>query len=461
MSTQNTDWKSRLMSVAGAMDLKPAPEPVQSAPKAETTETVPETTTEPKSEETSPAEAHTATAVSQASPSVPLPDISSLPSLSDDELKNMREQGQQRGQWAQAAAQKLLQLLASLQILEDQARQDPDIVLSDEFRTKRQQIEAGLAQIQDAGGSEELRARLGFSKMLEEIRATNPHDRKAVQDIIHRVLATGRRRVASVEEAAAFDKAKSWPREAIFLGREVYMRRQLKAGEQYTPADNALESTFRHFIEAVRKARKAEKKDKISAMKERGSVEGKLRGQRGIIRGEKGVYYLYSPKRKEGDREYFEGHGVLEVRDDNKDVKRQPFLVIHVLETEGSLNWLSDNHNGQRTSLPLFWLQRGSVITRQDRRLKPDEFNRAVRMIRTLRALITRNDPELPKPQTQVEKQPEQVLAPETPMVASNPEAVPVAEVIIQPVAPAEEISVPVAEAPAAPKPSRAKRARK
>jgi hypothetical protein len=313
----------------------------------------------------------------------------------------MKEEAKGKSQWAQAAAAKVLELSQALQLLEEQAKADPDLVLSDEYREKRMKIEAALISVQDAGGSEELRKRLEFSKLLEEIRRTDAKDPNAVYGAIEKVLASGRRRRASAEEAEVFDKTHSWPAGTIFLGREAYLRRDLKPGEEYSLADKALEATLRHLIDAFKKNRRSEVREKIASMKERAraSAGGELRNPRWILDGKAGFYYLYFPPQRQGERQHLEGHALLEVRNhNNRDSRREPFYVVHVLESLGSLSWMSDSRNGQRVSLPLFWLQKNAVITSPDKRLKEDDFKRAVRLMRTIRALILNS----PKPKAEV-----------------------------------------------------------
>jgi hypothetical protein len=412
----NKTLQEQLQLVADELELAPSPTPIPAPQTAENSaQTAPaasvgQTTEEPAAAETEVSASmpetvprQTASAASSETVQVkhtgPLPEISALPTLTEEDVRKMKEEAKGKSQWAQAAAAKVLELSQALHLLEEQAKADPDIVLSDEYLEKRTRIEEALGRLQDAGGSEELRKRLEFSKLLEEVRRVDAKDPSAVHDAIGKVLASGRRRKASAEEAGVFDKNRSWPAGTIFLGREAYLRRDLKPGEEYSSADKALEATLRHLIDAFKKNRRSEVEGKISSMKERGSADGQLRNPRAILDGEAGVYYLYSPKRIEGDRQYFEGHALLEVRDNNRDSKREPFYVVHVLESLGSLSWMSDPRNGQRVSLPLFWLQRGSVITSKDKRLSPEDFKRAVGLMRTILALISLN---APKPEAEV-----------------------------------------------------------
>lgn len=369
-------WQDKLTEEAGKLGLKPQATTVvaEETPK----------TAEPPAADTIPgatAEQKTAPAVSNE----PLPELPDDVSINPQQIL---KEATERKQWAQAAGQKFFEIEEGLKKLEEMAAADPDVVISPAYQTERQRLQNLHDQLGTVGG-EELQKRLRFAKLIEEIRRADARNFDAVQAMIAKILETGRYRLATTEEFKSFAAAKKCPWGTVFYARRTYIPAipAEKAAEwKITPATRMLESAFRKMIVAAREHDRSEVEVKIASMKERGRNK-----PIDILNGTRGLYYLYSPQREKGGVKIREGHVLLEVRDDNRDLQREPFLVVHVAEALGSLAWMNDGRG--RESFPLYWLQRGFVPHNPKRPLEDNDRKRAVGMIATVRALIQFNTP--------------------------------------------------------------------
>jgi hypothetical protein len=369
-------WQDNLVKEAGKLGLKPQAMTVA----AEETPKV----AEPPAADTIPgatAEQKTAPAVSNE----PLPELPDDVSINPQQIL---KEATERKQWAQAAGQKFFEIEEGLKKLEEMAAADPDVVISPAYQTERQRLQNLHDQLGTVGG-EELQKRLRFAKLIEEIRRADARNFNAVQAMIAKILETGRYRLATTEEFKSFVAAKKCPWGAIlnYAGKTYIpaIPAEKAAEWKITPATRMLESAFRKMIVAAKEHHRSEVEVKITSIKERGGNK-----PIDLLNGTRGLYYLYSPQREKGGVKIREGHVLLEVRDDNRDPKREPFLVVHVAEALGSLTWMND---GRRDSFPLYWLQRGFVPHNPKRPLEDNDRRRAVGMIATVRALIQFNTP--------------------------------------------------------------------
>ncbi len=328
-----------------------------------------------------------------------------IPTLKAIETK-VEEEVNVSKQWAEAAGRKLAQLdeniekiQAEISKVERRIREESDLRLSGTLKSLLSQLKetqkkelAKKTQLL-AVGDDALRAHVGFSRLLEEIRGVDPAHLGEVHDVLDRAMKMGRYRLATQAEIDAAGKPEGrWPSGALFLEGKVYY--SIVSDASKSNGQKALEAELRKLIDAA-------KMSKAAAIKTRGNPN-----LTGFEIGKPGLYYMFSPKRTEGERKFSEGHALVELKDinkgkydwkDGKKVFRAPFVVVEVKDAIGSLSrFVSDRW------VPYYWVKMGKVITKDDKRLEQEEFDRADRMIRTLRALyvVWRKglNPEVAKP---------------------------------------------------------------
>ncbi len=308
-----------------------------------------------------------------------------LPSLEGNK-EQIRVEAEGGRQWAEAAGAKIVQLKENIEKIQVEIRKiekDPNSRFSPTAQNLMSQLKA--AETRERGKLDQilsvkndaLKAHMEFSVLLEEIRGTDPSHLGEVRSIIGQMVKMGRYRVATPQEIEEGRKPTSkWPSGTIFFEGEIYFS---IVSDAKSNGQRALEAEIRKLVDAV-------KMSKAATIKTRGNAD-----LTSFELGKPGLYYLFSPKRTEGERKFYEGHALVELRDVNKgkfDIKdgkkvfRQPFVVVEVRDAIGSLaRFVSDRW------IPHYWIKQGKVITKEDRRLEQEEFDRAVRLIWTLRTL--------------------------------------------------------------------------
>ena len=303
----------------------------------------------------------------EAPKTVPLPDLSKIEvgTVSGERLTAINKEAQERKEWAENAGAKLAQIQEEIRKLEGDQ--------NTRFSPTGQQL---LAHYKDAeqrlltAGDESLRQHMEFSKLLNEVRSTDPTHLGEVGEIIFRVCQMGRYKIASEQEVEAGRKEGKWPAGTIFFEKKVY----LSFFAEKSSGQRALEAELRKLVDAV-------KFSKAASIKTRGNSD-----LSGLVSGKTGYYYLFSPKRTEEDRKFSEGHALVEVKDINKGkTDKKPYGVVEVRDACGSLGWMAEDRGRW---IPFLWVERGRVITSNEKRLEKNEFDRAVRVIRVIRALV-------------------------------------------------------------------------
>ena len=300
-------------------------------------------------------------------PATKLPDLDKIevPEVSGDTFEQIKKEVSERKQWAEAAGAKLQQIQEQIRKLE----RDSSLNLSPHGKEVLAQLKAAEKKLLNGfGGDEALKQHVEFSQLLEEIRATDPAHIGEVRSFMNRLVGIGRYKVATSQEIEEGKKAGKWPSGTIFFEGKIYFSTQEKSAGQ-----RALEAELRKLVEAA-------KLSKAASIKTRGNAD-----LSGFEAGMPGLYYFFSPKRTEGDRHFNEGHALIEIRDLNKGkADRKPYVVADVRDACGSLSWMVS----RKKWIPLFWINKGRVITRPENRLEKEEFEYAIRFIRTVRALV-------------------------------------------------------------------------
>lgn len=355
-----------------------------------------------------------------AATSVLLPDLEkievsevALPTL-EGAKETIRTEAEGTRQWAEAAGAKIVQLRGNLEKIRGEIRnleKDPNSKFSSTAQNMIGQLKAAenrekakLDQLLSVE-NEAVRAHAEFSALVEEIRGTDPSHLGEVREIYSRVIKLGHRQIVSKKEIDNTQATGKPLRNLIFF-----------EGVATVPAFNS--AGGRALDAELRKLTDAAKLSKAASIKTRGNAD-----LSGFENGKPGLYYFFSPKRTEKaytteggvqipERKFYEGHILVELRDvnkgkfdwkDGKKVFRSPFVVVEVKDAIGSLaRFVSDRW------IPHYWVKSGRIVPSKDKdgkpkRLEQEDFDRAVRLIRTLRALYAvwhkGLNPEVAKPE--------------------------------------------------------------
>ncbi len=289
-------------------------------------------------------------------------------------------------QYAEAAGSKLTQIRENLEKIRLEIRKidkDPNAAFSATAKSLLVRLrtaeasemakEKQLLGIKD----EAVKSHIEFSALLEEIRGTDPTHLGEVREVFDRIHKTGLRELVSKDEFQKIQEKHELPRGQgpIFFEGEISVPVSATSGQR------GLESELRKLIDAA-------KFSKAASIKMRGNAD-----LSGFKSGKPGTYYFFNPKRTESDgRKFFEGHALVEIRDVNhgkfvvdrgQKVKKSPFVVVEVRDAIDSLSRLVSDR-----WIPHFWINEGRVVSKGKDRLEKDDFDHAVHVIRTLRALF-------------------------------------------------------------------------
>ncbi len=327
----------------------------------------------------------------------------------DEGLVELRKKAGEEKELAEGLARALNTIREEIRKVED----DSLLRESSVGRLKISALRKTEGEIQEKlRANETLKGHVDFGQLLDEIRGIRPENTGEVHGTLTKVIQLGRYRLATPVEVEEGKRTK-WPSGTIFFEGRVYYsvhEGMASAGQR------ALEAELRKLVDSA-------KLSKAAAMKSRGNAD--ITGLT-CERPRPGSYYLYSPKREVPQEagpplKFSEGHLLVELVDKNKGRKdRPPYLVVEIKQGEGSCRSLADRSQG-RTDVPYYWVELGFIIPPKDRetgkprRLDDDEFRRALKIIKTIRAICAVSGkpfPEQKKPETSVAEKPAEMPAP-------------------------------------------------
>lgn len=333
-------------------------------------------------------------------PAAALPDLNTIevgpveiPTLDASVREKIAGEAEATKQWAEAAGSKLAQLednLEKIRVEISKIERLPASALSSTAKNLLTQLKEAERQElakRDSllgAGDDALKAHVEFSRLLEEIRSTDPSHLGEVRTLIGRVVKIGRYRLATEAEIkAAKAPGGKWPLGTIFFEGKIYFSFSEKSSGQ-----KALEAELRKLVDAA-------KFSKAASIKDRGNAD-----LTDFPKGKPGKYYFFGQKRTKKNKsgeEYKvgEGHALIEIvninegkmfydKDKGKKILAKPFMAVYVRDAIGSLaKWLEKKER----YIPFIWIEQKKVITSYDNRLPKDEFDRALNIIWTLREL--------------------------------------------------------------------------
>lgn len=295
-----------------------------------------------------------------------LPDLTQIQieGLKPEEIAEKEKEAQERRQWAENAAQKLIEIREKIRQLKKLAVHG---VIKEEDKKEISQLQQLENRILSAG-DKELQKHIIFAEFLCEIREAGPNVETA-KSFVERVVTEGRYRITNQEEVKQMRQEKKAPSGAIFFLGNVYL--PVFADEEKSPGQKALESELVRYVREVNAVLARERKSRINEIKNIPAKELVLFKQ-----GEPGFYRLVFQEREdESGKRWKAGIGLIELQDLGNDDK--PFLVIMVKKGIGSLEWFN-RYIGKW--IPYFWYKKREVPE-----TAPDpEF--AEKIIKTIRA---------------------------------------------------------------------------
>ncbi len=296
-----------------------------------------------------------------------LPDLDQIQiqELTEEEIAEREKKVQERKQWAENAAQKLMSIRERTAQLKRLAMHG---VLTQEDKNEIVFLSELETKILSAG-DEELQKHVQFAEFLEEIRNAVPH-KELAKAFLNRVVAEGRYRLATEEETNQIRNDKKWPQGTIFFGGKVHLPAFTE--EEKSAGQRAIEAELGKYIREANKILAKERKSKTDEIK---SITVKNLAL--FKQGEAGLYRLeFQEREDETGRKWRAGMGLIELRNNSNGDK--PFLVIMIKKGTGSLEWF--NRYTEKW-IPFSWYKHEVPGTAPD----PDF---AEKFIRTIRAAL-------------------------------------------------------------------------
>lgn len=294
-----------------------------------------------------------------------LPDLDKIevPELSTEELKKIQEEGMQKRQWSESAGSKLTKIRAQIKMLG--AEQNLDF--SEKGGALLTQLQNAERQILEV--DERMRSHAEFAALVEEVKGTPRENLGTVVNLLKKLIQAGRFKIAKKTEIEVWNG--NVPSGTIFLEGTVYLSCPNEDGIR-TPGQVALETEVRKLTDGYKVA-------KVAKMKMRGNPNLAK-----FANGEIDIYYFHVAKGTgSGGRKYSEGHLLATL------TKTGGQKIIVVVEAAGSLAWMA---TGEPKKFPFLWLEKNRVLTSESSRLPEEEFEKARRVIKTLRELCNHRD---------------------------------------------------------------------
>jgi len=309
---------------------------------------------------------------------VVLPDLDKVVviEVSDATLAAIEAEGQARKEWAENAGVKL----ARIEVMIEKLKANSALSFSEKGKDMLKKFEAAKTQILSVS-DETIQGRVAFAMLLEQIRMVDRGSTQAVVSMLRRLIAEKRFHEPDQTAVRSLPKESGrskFPAGTIFFPGMILFSCRAENGEA-NGAQKAVETEARRMVDEYKKILADRMKDSTHTSHDLSALEA----------GKVGRYYVYVPARESAGRRWPDGNLIVEVVDRNAGQEgRKPFEVVMVCDGTGSCASLAI---GGLKIIPLFWLQKGEVITgiRTDgsKKLLPKEdFDRAVRILRTLQA---------------------------------------------------------------------------
>jgi hypothetical protein len=247
---------------------------------------------------------------------------------SEEVIEQRIREGKERSQFAQRAAQLIMQIRErrkQLALIEEKGG-----TLTSLQKDELSELDRKEEQIL-FHGDEELHVQVQFALFIEDIRAAEP-TRPVALALLDRAIGMERYRLATRDEIIAFRSKAANPAGAQFFGSSVYL-----SLFPDSPAQSALESELRKYLKKVKDVIECEQDGEINAILRGGSHD--LEHFRD---GRAGIYVLHLPERKVPRQPVFhEGAALISL--ESKALSRGgEMTIVKVISGAGKLAWMND-----------------------------------------------------------------------------------------------------------------------